>query len=436
MIASSGAPSESTLPPRIWAGLVAAAAALTYWPGFWLPLISDDYLVIDLARRYAEQRGGWEALLGDALYRTRALFMGLSYLLYQAGGLAKWPYSAVPLALHVVNCLLAYRLLLRWGPPPIAGLTALIFAVHHGHQEAIWWYSALPDAMVLTSALMTVGAWLEWLETSSWRWYGAALVAFLTGLASKESAATIPGLLAGVALVRRYPPARAALALAPYAALSAAYFAASFTARETHQHYQDGTFSLGWHFFPVMARSITRMLWPWGLVASVLLLGQRRFHRLLGLAWGWMAITLLAYCFLTYMPFVPSRHTYPASLAMAAILAAGLAAARQRWHWSGRRVGALVTVFIALEWGYLWTRKYAQYQQRARPTEELKAVLCAGGAPARTGVVELRCFAYPPNMVQSLLRLETGDRVRLLLAPEFRETFDCRVAETARFLAD
>ncbi len=415
--------------------LIAAAALLTYWQGFRLPLISDDYLVIDLARQYAEEPGGWTVLAGDALYRTRAVYMWLTAQLYAVAGLTSAAYAALSLALHALNAVVAFDVGQRWLPLPVAALMGLIFAVHHGHQEAVWWYSALPDQLVLLFALAAIACWRRWCQGEGITWWNLALVAFTLALGSKESAVTIPGLLAGAAVWMGLPARRWITALTPFGLLSAAYFLASYAARENHLHFNDGTFALGWHFPGVILRSTFRMLWPWGIAALAVLVATRRQHpRALGVTLmvsGWIALTLLPYSFLTYMPFVPSRHTYPASLAAALVLAMGIVAAQQRWRWKLRVVAAVVIAFTVTEWGYLWTRKFRQYQQRGEPTEILRTITAG-----RPGELHLACSVYPANMLESMFRLTAGGKVRIVRDPGFRETFDCPTREAARFVPD
>jgi hypothetical protein len=416
----------------IWAVGIALAAVATYWQAFRLPLISDDYLVIDLAAQYAGAPGGWAVMWSDPLYRTRALFMWLTSQIHAAAGLYPAAYASVCVSLHAVNSILAFRLGVALGwPLGVAGLTGLLFAIHHGHQEAVLWYSALPDSLVLLFALAALWCWHNWGVRGGWTWYAGALLAFATGLASKESAVIVPGLLGGMAILRGWPWRRAAIALVPFGLMSLGYFAASYAARDTHLHFHDGTFALGRHFASVVLRSSFRILWPWGLAAIALLAWRRSEWRAPAAGLGWMALTLLPYSFLTYMPFVPSRHTYVASLAPGALLALGFITFSGTRKHPGRWLAGLVLFFGAVEWGYLWTRKYRQYAERARPTEVLKEVIAG-----RQGELRLQCFPFPPNMVESLIRVHSPGRVRLTIEPGFRETFSCDIAGSMSFIPD
>ena len=98
-----------------------------------------------------------------------------------------------------------------------------------------------------------------------------------------------------------------------------------------NQHYGDGTFSLSAPFWTTLPRSFARMIWVWGWSAwRPCRYGEpapdpARRHR--GLLDG---VSLLPYSFLTYMPVVPSRHTYLAGVGLALIVAAGFIALREQ----------------------------------------------------------------------------------------------------------
>ena len=133
-------------------GKVALAAAslclLAYLPFFQLPLISDDYLQIGLARLY----GSWEGqktLFHDALYRCRATSLWVTWLLDQVFGPKVFPLAAFCLGIHVANCILVFVLgaWTRIGRA-VGAATALFFAVYEGPQEAVVWISANPEILV------------------------------------------------------------------------------------------------------------------------------------------------------------------------------------------------------------------------------------------------------------------------------------------------
>lgn len=387
-----------------------AATLLAYWRALSLPLISDDYLVIGLSRSYGEP-GGWTSLASDALYRCRALFMILTYWMDRTFGLIALPYNVAGVLLHFANCLLVLALgswdRIGWR---LSVPAAFFFALYHGHQEAVIWYSARPDQMVFLFVVAGVLVWIRYLRAPSSKLYVAALMLFAAALASKESGVVLVGLLVIVTLADRIPIKRSIALIAPFAVIAVAYFAAGYLARTTHLHYNDGTFALGPHFLLVLTRSMARMLWAWGAIALALLawLGWKTARSTIAVGLSWMAIALLPYSFLTYMPHVPSRHTYMASAGLALIAAAAF---RCLLDYIGNRRAiamAIVAVFAVAECGYLWTRKHRQFVERAAPTEEL-----IRATRDFRGEVVLHCFPYSDSIAESTLKVNHGDRVRM-----------------------
>ena len=82
-----------------------ALAVVPYVPFFSLPHISDDYLQIELGRKYGPV-SGWSQLAGDALYRCRATSILLTNWTEQAFGATPVVFQAQSTALHAINTLL------------------------------------------------------------------------------------------------------------------------------------------------------------------------------------------------------------------------------------------------------------------------------------------------------------------------------------------
>ena len=114
------------------------------------------------------------------------------------------------------------------------------------------------------------------------------------------------------------------------AALAVVYALLIHASRSGHLFYHDDTFSLSAPFLTTLAISTGRLIWFWGLAAFLVLavLRPARWLRTVTFAAVWVVITFLPYAFLTYMPRVPSRHTYFASAGLALVVAAGILACR------------------------------------------------------------------------------------------------------------
>jgi hypothetical protein len=178
-----------------------------------------------------------------------------------------------------------------------------------------------------------------------------------------------------------------------------------FAGRNAHLHFNDaGTFSIHAPFLSVLLWSTKGLLWFWGFAAAIALCvwKARRWSRLLWIAVAWNVIGFLPYCFLTYMPFVPSRHTYLASVGLALLVAAALIElhARTSIRHGRMAVAALAVVIVVHQCVYLWTFKHSQFQVRARATEQLVRV-----AAQTSGPIHVRCFPYDPAVAELALRI-------------------------------
>ena len=369
--------------------LLALLAFLPYLPALKLPFIADDYLQISLARRFVEP-SGWAALASDALYRCRATSLLMTWATERLFGLDPFAFNLSSALLHVLNAWLILLLgswrFLGWR---LSFAAAAFFAVYEGHQEAVIWYSALPELLVFFFVVSALLTWIQWTASDRIGWWAASLGCFVLALLSKESAMVAVPLMLAVAAVERVRWKRIALALAPFALLCGVYAWMIFSARSDHLFFHDGTFDLSAPFVLTLINSTGRLFWFWGALALLALVVWRsREHlRLLGWAGFWILVTFLPYSFLTYMPRVPSRHTYFASLGLAWIVGVALLtvlAARGRFA-----VAVIALVMTAHNCGYVWTRKMRQYEERAAPTE----ILLRQARKSR-GPVRLHCFPY------------------------------------------
>jgi hypothetical protein len=198
-------------------------------------------------------------------------------------------------------------------------------------------------------------------------------------------------------------------------ALAGVYFQQTAAASASHLHFNDGTFSLGAPFLKTLANSTGRLFWFWGLLAGTMLMAWRARHlwKLGAIAAAWIVVTFLPYSFLTYMPRVPSRHTYFASAGLALIVGAWLWTMWER-RGPGRRwaVGALAAVIVIHNCGYIWTRKHRQFTERARPTVRLIEYGRTVGGP-----VPVRCFPYAMVLAELALDIELGKRMEVTSTP-------------------
>ncbi len=401
---------ESSLPGRlslIICFAVALLAFLAYARALQLPFIADDYDQITKARDYAPP-SGWAALLHDVLYRCRATSLFLTYWTEQWFGTKPFVFNLSSLLIHIVNSLLVLALgfwkRIGW---KISAVAACVFAVSQRHHEAVIWYAALPELMVFFFVLLSFLCWLKWLEAPerSEAVYLCAFAAYVLALFSKESAVAVPPLLLMAGLIDGKRLRLLLVRILPFVLCAITYFGLIFAARKTHLHFNDvGTFSLTAPFPLVLLRSGIHLIGPWGLVAIIgcLIWKPRHRGRVLIFAACWLVIALLPYCFLSYMPEVPSRHTYLASLAVALLLSVWLMEMHLRipTRYRTRAMAAIAVLFIVHQCGYLWIRKQHQFAIRAEPTERLLKLVSDSKVP-----IAIKCFPYGREIADMALRV-------------------------------
>jgi hypothetical protein len=386
---------------------LAALAVLPYLRSAGLPLLTDDHLQVLLSRQWGPP-SGWPSLMHDALYRSRATSLLATHWTEMAVGVSPIAFHLTSLALHILN---TWLVLLLGSWPAIgwrrAALAAGFFAVYEGHQEAVIWYAALPELLVFAFGMASFLCWVAWLESgqAKTRWLAASFAAFVLALYSKESAVLVVPLMALPLAIRRENLRRAALALLPFAASAALYFAAIHAASAGHQHFHDGTFDLRAPFIRTIAISTLRLYWFWGLLAVVALAvaGSKDRLRTLALGIAWSSIAFLPYSFLTYMKAIPSRHTYFASVGVALVVAAGLLAfsrmfPRQRWP-----VLAILAVMALHNAAYVTVWKHRQFVERAAPV-----VAVVNAARAAAGTIYVHCFPFPFHAADAASEVEAG----------------------------
>ncbi len=395
----------------------AALSFLAYGRALSLPFIADDYIQIQLGRDYGPLEK-WPALAQDVLYRSRATSILLTHWLEGFFGLNEIVFGLAGLLLHIVNVCLVFLLgswkRIGWS---VSGPAAAYFAFSQRHSEAVIWFAAIPELLVMLFVLFSLLLWIRWLQAERPKWLlcAGAFGAFVLALLSKESAVALVPLAALATFSDQRTRLSRLWALAPFALTAAIYFALIYAARDNHLHFSDGTFSIGVQFAEVIVRSSAGLLWVWGLV--VLLAAGLKFLKLapaiIPLSLAWMALALLPYSFLTYMPRVPSRHTYMASAGVALLVGAGFVGFH-RWANANKKrwlVPALATVVIAHECGYLWTVLHTRYLFRAQPTERLLL------EAARTGPGDIHASCFPYS-------LYVADYALLVMIPEpVRPTF-------------
>jgi len=110
---------------------------LAYSRALTLPLISDDYLQIQLGRDYGPM-SNWHNLAADALYRWRATSILITYWTERLFGIGPLTLNISSLLVHILNTwlvlALGYWRVIGWR---LSAIAAGFFAIYEGHQEAV-----------------------------------------------------------------------------------------------------------------------------------------------------------------------------------------------------------------------------------------------------------------------------------------------------------
>ena len=131
-------------------------------------------------------------LTGATINGDRADHGGGLGVLARAGGASFWlehrlwglqpaGYHAVNILLHLLNCLLLWRLMLRLQVPG-ALLIAAVFAVHPLHVESVAWIIERKDVLSGLFHLAAVLAWLRFVEVERVGHYLLVALLFAAGL--------------------------------------------------------------------------------------------------------------------------------------------------------------------------------------------------------------------------------------------------------------
>lgn len=371
---------------------LAAVAFAVYAPFLSLPPLVDDYGHTRLAERYGPPQG-WGGLFSDPLYRCRATSLWLTAAVFAWTGFSAAAFHLSSVLLHGMNACLVYSLgSCRWIGWQASAAAALVFAANERPHEAVIWFASIHEPLVMFFVLCALLAWIRWLEGGSRLWLAAVAASWLLALLSKESGVVLSVLLPAAALLDSRRRA-AAWALAAGAVSTGIYFWLAWAGQSGHQHFHDGTFALGWHFAPTMARSAMRGLGIWGVLGVLWLAFWRRSAPWRGVLFAafWCVAALMPYAFLTYMPRIPSRHHYVASGGVALLvgLAAALLVSKARRPKSA--AAALAAAFLLHNALYLWLYKRPQFLERAEVTEGLVRMVAA---EPRNKVL-LRCPLLP-----------------------------------------
>lgn len=441
------------IPNRLVVATLAGGALLAYANSFAGLFQFDDFNVI-VAPAAVHSWSGWWANLGHGL---RPL-LKLSYLLNWESGLGMFGFHLFNLLIHILNSLLVYGLALTFGRQVdparawqgVALLTALLFALHPVHTEAVTYLSGRSISLMATfyfAGLLTYAHGNQ--EGRLWLRYGASPALFVLALGVKESALLFPLAL----ILWELCLGTKGREIGRRQWLHWLVFGVGFLVCIGHDRY--------WEMMIQCARAhgladnlrtqlngagylLSRLvcltglnidpdlpvvrewgsLWPLLLAGAGLggwALGRLRTRPWLAFALGWMLLHLLAlYIWLPRSDVANERHLYLADWGLFFLLAAE----SRRW-WSHRMVvggwGVVLLVLLVAtvarnqcyrsEVG-LWSDTVAKSPGKARPYNNLGYAYRQAGRRAEAREAYLTALRLDPNYVKArynLLSLDTVD---------------------------
>ena len=105
-------------------------------------------------------------------------------------------HHTIGLVLHVVNASLLFGVLHRMtGALERSAFVAVLFAVHPLHVESVAWASERKDVLSTLFWMLTMLAYVAYVERPSWRRYALVVVGLVLGLMSKAMLVTLPFVL-------------------------------------------------------------------------------------------------------------------------------------------------------------------------------------------------------------------------------------------------
>ena len=173
---------------------LAVLVVVSYFPALQGGFVWDDVIFAEepVIHSPGALRSIW---LAPAEIKNEGHYWPLVYtsfwLEHKLWGLQPAGYHGVNLFLHLLNCLLLWRLLLRLAVPG-ALLIAAVFAVHPLHVESVAWIIERKDVLSALFYLGAVLAWLRFAEVERVGHYLLVALLFVAGLLSKSVVVTLP----------------------------------------------------------------------------------------------------------------------------------------------------------------------------------------------------------------------------------------------------
>jgi len=179
---------------------MAASAGVLYLNALRNPFVYDDYHTV-IANASIAHLGNLRAIV---LHDVTRPIVNFSYAADRAvWGTAPFGFHLTSVLLHMLNAVLFWQL--AWGltrSARMATAAASLFAVHPMMTEAVGYISGRSEVLCTTFLLAAFLAGRRWLAGGGAKWAGAMIAFWCAALASKETAAMFPFVVAAYAFLR------------------------------------------------------------------------------------------------------------------------------------------------------------------------------------------------------------------------------------------
>ena len=192
-------PAGAILPGRT--GAVCIALFLATLAGFWSVLprtfVNYDDDVYVTANPHVQEGLSAEGIAWALTTTHGSNWHPLTWMSHmldvQSFGLDAAAHHRTSLVLHAANAVLLFLVLLRMtGALGRSVLVAALFALHPLHVESFAWIAERKDVLSTLFWMVTLLAWLRYLERPGAGRYGVVLLAFAAGLMAKPMPVTLP----------------------------------------------------------------------------------------------------------------------------------------------------------------------------------------------------------------------------------------------------
>jgi len=172
--------------------LIAGMTLWIYWPALRGGLIWDDQWYITMNPSLHDTSGLWKFWFRPGSWvEYYPVHETVLWLQWQLWGENTLGYHLTSVFLHIINALLVWRLLGKFGLR-FAWLGGLIFAIHPVQVDSVAYICELKNTLSLPCFLLAMGSWINYENSKSKRDYENALALFLVAMLCKISMAPFP----------------------------------------------------------------------------------------------------------------------------------------------------------------------------------------------------------------------------------------------------